>query len=80
MIEIPMNETQFAAAKQQLATQGVDLSEPSGTISRQGVTADYAWADNKLTIEVKAHPMFLPKSMIESRLKAFLEEKLGTPS
>lgn len=76
MIEIPLSEAQFAAAQKALAEKGVDLSAPSGTISQMGVTAAYTWAEGLLTIQVTDKPAFFPVSMIEAKLKAWIEERL----
>ncbi len=45
MIEIPMTETQFAAATQRLRTNGIELTGTSGTLSKDGVTAKYTYAE-----------------------------------
>ncbi|WP_103931775.1 hypothetical protein [Bryocella elongata] len=76
MIEIPMTDAQFAATQKALAEAGMDASGPTGTLSRQGVTANYAWDGTKFTIEVTDHPRFLPLSMIESKLKDLVHEKM----
>ncbi len=77
MIEFALTDAQFAAAQKALAAEGVDMSAPTGTISRQGVTAAYTWAEGKLTIEIKHHPMFLPVSLIESKLRQMIQDKLN---
>jgi hypothetical protein len=76
MIEIPMTDAQFAATQKALLEAGVDASGPTGTIARQGVTANYAFAAGKLTIEVTDKPVFLPLSLIESKLQELVSEKL----
>ena len=77
MIEVPMTDAQFAAASQRLGANGIVLSSPSGTISREGITADYTYSGGVLRINITKHPMFMPVSMIESRLKAYIDESLA---
>lgn len=76
MIEVPMTDAQFATASQRLREHGIELSGPSGTLSQQGVTARYQHADGKLSIEILDKPFFMPESLIESRLKAYVEQSL----
>lgn len=77
MIEVPMTDAQFTAAAQRLRGYGVELTGSSGTLSAQGVTARYQHADGRLRIEIVDKPFFMPESMIESRLKAYIEQSLG---
>lgn len=76
MIEVPMTDAQFATAAQRLGGYEIELNGPSGTISKQGFTARYQHAAGKLTIEILEKPFFMPESMIESRLKAYIEQSL----
>jgi hypothetical protein len=80
MIEVPMTDAQFATATQRLREHGIELSGPSGTLSQQGVTARYQHADGKLTIEILDKPFFMPLSMIESRMKSYIEQSIGNHS
>jgi hypothetical protein len=77
MIEVPLTEAQFAAAAERLRDYGVDLSARSGTLSREGVTARYNYANEKLTIEVLDKPFFLPLSVIESQMRSYIQKGLG---
>ena len=77
MIEVPMTDAQFAAAAKQLRGYGVELSGPSGTLSHSGVTARYQYANSKLTIEIIDKPFFMPASMIEAKLKSYIEQGLA---
>ena len=74
MIEVPLTDAQFAAAAQRLRGYGIELNGPSGTINKEGITARYQHADGKLTIEILDKPFFMPESMIESRLKSYIEQ------
>lgn len=71
-----MNDMQFALTQKALAEAGVDASGPTGTISRQGVTANYVYGDGKITITVTDHPVFLPLSLIEGKLTELIQDKM----
>ena len=77
MIEVPMTEDQFAAATRRLADNGIQLAGREGTLTKDGVTARYAFDGVKLAIEIVDRPFLLPLSMIEGRLKAYLEQSLA---
>ncbi len=77
MIEVPMSEEQFATATRRLAANGIALDGPSGTISKDGITAKYEHAAGLLRITVLDKPFLLPESLIEGRLKAYLEQSLA---
>lgn len=77
MLSIPMSDAQFAAASTRLRANGIELDGPSGTISKDGVTAKYEHADGKLTIEIVDRPFLLPISLIEGRLQAYLEQAVA---
>jgi len=76
MVEVPLTDAQFAAAAQRLRDYGVDLSGPSGTLSRDGITARYNYANGKLTIEVLEKPFFLPLAVIESQMRSYIQKGL----
>lgn len=77
MIEVPMTEAQFTAATRRLASNGITLSGPSGTLSKDGITARYEHTADVLRITILDKPFLLPESLIEGRLKAFLEQSLA---
>ncbi len=78
MIEVPMTDAQFASATRRLAQNGIELAGPSGTLSKDGVTASYEHADGMLRIKILEKPFLLPQSLIEGRLKAYLEQSVAT--
>ena len=77
MIEVPMTEAQFSAATRRLATNGIHLTGVSGTLSKDGITARYEHVADTLRITILDKPFLLPESLIEGRLKAFLEQSLA---
>lgn len=77
MIEVPLTEVQFAAAAQRLQQYGVNLTGPSGTLSRSGVTARYTYANDLLTIEVIEKPFFMPLSVVESQMRSYIDKGLA---
>jgi hypothetical protein len=77
VIEIPISDTQFAAATQRLHSKGIELTGPTGTLRKDGVTAKYTYADGKLSIEIVDRPSLLPLSLIEAKLKAYFEQSVA---
>ena len=77
MVEVTLTEAQFAAAGQRLAAYGVNLTGTSGTLTREGITARYNYANNLLTIEVIKKPALLPMSLIESQLRAYIQKGIA---
>ena len=77
MIEVPMTEAQFTTATRRLAANGIQLSGPSGTLSKDGITARYEHTGDLLRIEILDKPFLFPESLIEGRLKAYLEQSLA---
>ncbi len=72
-----MSEHQFAAATQRLRTNGIELTGPSGTLSKDGVTASYTYADGTLSVEITDRPFLLPLSLIEGKLRSYLEQSVA---
>ncbi len=77
MIEVPMTDAQFAAATQRLKQNGIELTGTAGTLTKDGITASYEHTLGLLRIVVLKKPMLLPESLIEGRLKAYLEQSLA---
>ncbi len=77
MIEVPMNDEQFASATTRLRANGIELNGPSGTLTKDGITAKYEHTDGKLRIEIVDKPFLLPVSLIEGRLQSYLEQSLA---
>ena len=77
MIEVPMSEAQFATASRRLAANGIELTGPSGQLSKDGITARYEHTEGTLRITILDKPFLLPESLIEGRLKAYLEQSLA---
>jgi hypothetical protein len=80
MIEIPMSEAQFASAAQRLRTNGIELTGAAGTLSKDGVTAKYTYGEGKLAVEVVNRPSMLPLSLIEGKLRSYLEQSVADDS
>lgn len=77
MVEVPLTEAQFTAAAARLRDYGVDVSNRSGTLSRDGITARYSYANEKLTIEILEKPFFLPLSAIEAQMRSYIQKALA---
>ncbi len=78
MIELPMTDAQFATATSRLRQNGIELTGQSGTLSKDGITASYEHVNGLLRINILEKPFLLPESLIEGRLKAYLEQSLAT--
>ena len=72
-----MSETQFAAATQQLRSNGIEMSGRDGTLTKDGVTARYAYEGGTLSVEIVDRPFLLPLSLIEGKLRAYLEQSVA---
>ncbi len=78
MIEVPMNDEQFASATTRLRANGIELTGPFGTLTKDGITAKYEHTAGKLRIEIIDKPFLLPTSLIEGRLQSYLEQSLAS--
>jgi hypothetical protein len=74
MLSIPMSDAQFAAAADRLRADGIAITGPSGTLSKDGITGKYDYANGMLTVEVTDRPFFVPLSLIEGKLRAYFEQ------
>ncbi len=77
MLSIPMSDAQFAAASNRLRSNGIELTGPSGTLTKDGITAKYEHAAGKLTVEIIDRPFLLPLSLIEGKLQAYFEQSIA---
>jgi hypothetical protein len=77
MIEVPLTAAQFDEASRRLQAAGINISGPSGTLSRDGITAKYNYANGVLSIEVVDKPFLLPLSLIESQMRSYIEKGLA---
>jgi hypothetical protein len=77
MLSFPMSDAQFAAASTRLRAAGIELSGPTGTLSKDGITAKYAHANGVLTVEIIDKPFFVPVSMIESKLTEYFQQSVA---
>jgi hypothetical protein len=77
MIQIPMSEAQFVSATTRLRSNGIELPGRSGTLTKDGVTANYNYADEKLTIEIIDRPSYYPLALVEAKLQSYLEQSVA---
>ena len=68
---------QFATAGERLKRHGLDLTGPSGTLTKEGITASYEYSNGLLRINIHNKPFFVPESLIEGRLKAYVEQNMA---
>ena len=72
-----MSETQFAAATQRLKANGIELIGRAGMLTKDGVTVKYTYGDARLAVEIVDRPSLLPLSLVEGRLRAYLEQSVA---
>jgi hypothetical protein len=77
MVEVPLTEAQFDEASRRLRAAGIDISGQAGTLSRDGITANYRYANGVLSIEVVNKPFLLPLSLIESQMRSYIAKGLA---
>jgi hypothetical protein len=76
MLTIPISDAQFASLAVRLRTNGIDMVGDTGTLTKDGVTAQYTHANGALTIEITDRPIYYPISLIETKLQSWLEQSL----
>ncbi len=76
MISIPITASQFASLTTRLSANGIEMVGDTGTLTKDGVTAQYTHADGTLTVEITDRPSYYPISLIETKLKSWLEQSL----
>ncbi len=66
--------------KQIASEKGIDVSgdHQQGSLSGQGVNADYLLQDSILTITVQKKPLIVPWSMVEKMVTNFVESENST--
>ena len=77
MISLPITDAQFASLATRLHANGIDLTGPTGTLTKDGVTAQYTHAAGQLTVEITDRPSLLPLSLIEAKLQSYLEQSVA---
>ena len=77
MVEVPLTEAQFDEASRRLRAAGINISGPTGTLSRDGITAKYSYGNGVLTIEIVDKPFLLPLSLIESQMRGYITKGLA---
>jgi hypothetical protein len=72
MIQVTMTPAQFAAKQTELAAEGLVLAGNAGMINHAGCAATFAYDGATLTVTVTHAPFLVPKSVVESKVRAFL--------
>lgn len=73
MVLVRMTKEQFYAKAAELkAMQGIDLTEPVGTVTKDGVTAGYTHANGTLTVHIVEKPSFVSTAYCERRIEDWL--------
>ena len=72
-----MSDSQFVSLTTRLRTNGIELTGSSGTLTKDGVTARYTHTAGLFTVEITDRPFLLPLSLIEGKLRVFLEQSVA---
>ena len=81
MLAVPLSREQFEAAKKQLlAVHGVELKGDRGTVSSQGVTADYIYNPKiqLLNITVTGKPFLISQAAVEDKILSWFRESINS--
>ncbi len=73
MIQVNMTETEFSAKARELKEKyDLDLTEPAGRITKDGVTAGYTHYNGMLTVHILDKPFFISTEYCEQKLQEWL--------
>ena len=76
MIVTKMTPAQYAEAGDKLTREeGLTLTGNAGELHKAGVTADYKFDGQELTIKVTKHPMFLTAGFCENQIAEALRQQ-----
>ena len=73
MIQVKMTEAEFNAKALELKQRyNLDLTEPAGRITRDGVSAGYTHYEGTLTVHIIDKPAFISTEYCEKQLEEWL--------
>jgi hypothetical protein len=76
MIQVNMTEAEFQAKARELKQKfDLDLTEPAGRITKDGVTAGYTHFNDQLTIHILDKPFFISTEYCEQKLQEWLAQR-----
>ena len=79
MIQVDMTEGEFSEKARELKQRyDLDLTEPAGKITKDGVTAGYTHYNGKLTVHILDKPFFISTQYCEQKLQEWLAESNST--
>lgn len=64
-----LTRTQLETARKKLQLKGVNVVGDNGTLSAEGVTVDFAYAEPVFTITVASKPFYVPEAVVESKIR-----------
>ncbi len=75
MIQMTMSEEEFRAKAQELKQKyDLELTEPAGRITRDGVAAGYTHYNGLLTVHILDKPGFISTEYCEQQIREFLQQ------
>ncbi len=73
MIQVKMTEAEFSAKARELKQNyDLDLTEPAGRVTKDGVTAGYTHYNGLLTVHILDKPFFISTEYCEQKLHEWL--------
>jgi len=73
MIQVPMTLAEFSEKARELKQKhDLDLTEPAGRITKDGVTAGYTLHNGLLTVHILDKPFFISTEYCEQKLQEWL--------
>ncbi len=73
MIQVSMTGTEFGQKAAELKQKyNLDLTEPAGKITKDGVTAGYTLHNDILTVHILDKPFFISTEYCEQKLQEWL--------
>lgn len=73
MIQLPMTQAEFSEKARELKQKhDLDLTEPAGRITKDGVTAGYTHYNGTLTVHILEKPFFISTEYCEQKLQEWL--------
>ena len=74
MIQVKMTQAEFSAKARELKQRyNLDLTEPAGRITKDGVSAGYTHYQGTLTVHILDKPVFVSTEYCEQKLQEWLQ-------
>ena len=76
MFQVPLSEAEFSEKARELKQKfDLDLTEPAGRITKDGVTAGYTHHNGVLTVHILDKPFFISTEYCEQKLEEWITDR-----